>query len=238
MDNLDPPSGPSNVPEFSVSELSFALKRQLEGAFPRVRVRGEISQPSFPRSGHCYFRIKDENAVIDAVCWKTTLPRLGIKVEEGMEVIATGKITTYAGSSRYQIIIDRLELAGEGALLKLLEDRRKKLAAEGLFDLDRKRPLPFLPGVIGVVTSPSGAVIRDILHRLSDRFPRRVLVWPVAVQGDKAAGEVARAIEGFNHLPEDGPVPRPDVLILARGGPRRSRSGSCRSRGRPLRSAG
>ena len=218
MDNLEPPSGPSNVPEFSVSELSFALKRQLEGAFPRVRVRGEISQPSFPRSGHCYFRIKDENAVIDAVCWKTTLPRLGIKVEEGMEVIATGKITTYAGSSRYQIIIDRLELAGEGALLKLLEDRRKKLAAEGLFDTDRKRPLPFLPEVIGVVTSPSGAVIRDILHRLGDRFPRRVLVWPVSVQGDKAAGEVAAAIAGFNRLPEDGPVPRPQVLIVARGG--------------------
>ncbi|MGE5150331.1 MAG: exodeoxyribonuclease VII large subunit, partial [Rhodospirillaceae bacterium] len=218
MDNLEPPAGPSNVPEFSVSELSFALKRQLEGAFPRVRVRGEISQPSFPRSGHCYFRIKDENAVIDAVCWKTTLPRLGIKVEEGMEVIVTGKITTYAGSSRYQIIIDRLELAGEGALLKLLEDRRKKLAAEGLFDLDRKRPLPFLPEVIGVVTSPSGAVIRDILHRLSDRFPRRVLVWPVAVQGERAAGEVAAAIAGFNRLPEQGPVPRPQVLIVARGG--------------------
>jgi len=218
MDNLEPPSGPSNVPEFSVSELSFALKRQLEGAFPRVRVRGEISQPSFPRSGHCYFRIKDENAVIDAVCWKTTLPRLGIKVEEGMEVIVTGKITTYAGSSRYQIIIDRMELAGEGALLKLLEDRRKKLAAEGLFDLDRKRPLPFLPEVIGVVTSPSGAVIRDILHRLSDRFPRRVLVWPVAVQGERAASEVARAIEGFNKLPEAGPVPRPQILIVARGG--------------------
>jgi exodeoxyribonuclease VII large subunit len=218
MDNLEPPSGPSNVPEFSVSELSFALKRQLEGAFPRVRVRGEISQPSFPRSGHCYFRIKDENAVIDAVCWKMTLPRLGIKIEEGMEVIATGKITTYAGSSRYQIIIDRLELAGEGALLKLLEDRRKKLAAEGLFDLDRKRPLPFLPEVIGVVTSPSGAVIRDILHRLSDRFPRRVLVWPVSVQGERAAGEVAKAIAGFNELPEDGPVPRPQVLIVARGG--------------------
>src|SRR6476661_10828539 len=218
MDNLDPPSVPGNVPEFSVSELSFALKRQLEGAFPRVRVRGEISQPSFPRSGHCYFRLKDENAVIDAVCWKTTLPRLSIKVEEGMEVIATGKITTYAGSSRYQIIIDRLELAGEGALLKLLEDRRRKLAAEGLFALERKRPLPFLPEVIGVVTSPSGAVIRDILHRLSDRFPRRVLIWPVAVQGDKAAGEVAAAIAGFNRLPEHGPVPRPQVLIVARGG--------------------
>src|SRR5471030_2192435 len=208
----------SNVPEFSVSELSFALKRELEGAFPRVRVRGEISQPSFSRSGHAYFRLKDENAVLDGVCWKGTLPRLGIKIEEGMEVIATGKITTYAGSSRYQIIIDRMELAGEGALLKLLEDRRKKLAAEGLFDLDKKRELPFLPEVIGVVTSPSGAVIRDILHRLADRFPRRVLVWPVAVQGEKAAGEVAAAIAGFNRLPEKGPAPRPDVLIVARGG--------------------
>jgi exodeoxyribonuclease VII large subunit len=222
MDNLDPPEAPagavSNVPEFSVSELSFALKREIETAFPRVRVRGEISQPSFPRSGHCYFRLKDENAVIDGVAWKGTIPRLGIKIEEGLEVIATGKLTTYAGSSRYQIIVDRLELAGEGALLKLLEDRRKKLAAEGLFDLDKKRELPFLPEVIGVVTSPSGAVIRDILHRLADRFPRRVLVWPVAVQGEKAAGEVAAAIAGFNKLPEKGPVPRPDVLIVARGG--------------------
>jgi exodeoxyribonuclease VII large subunit len=219
MDNIDPASGPSNVPEFTVSELSFALKREIETGFPRVRVRGEISQPSFPRSGHCYFRLKDENAVLDAVCWKTTMPRLGLKIEEGMEVIATGKLTTYAGSSRYQIIIDRVELAGEGALLKLLEDRRKRLQAEGLFDLDRKRPLPFLPVVVGVVTSPSGAVIRDILHRLADRFPRHVLVWPVAVQGDKAAAEVAAAIAGFNRLPEQGgPVPRPDILIVARGG--------------------
>lgn len=218
MEANGPDTAFSNVPEFTVSELSFALRRQLEGAFPRVRVRGEISQPSFPRSGHCYFRLKDENSVLDAVCWKTTMPRLGITVEEGMEVIATGKITTYAGSSRYQIIIDRLELAGEGALLKLLDDRRKKLAAEGLFDTSRKRPLPFLPEVVGVVTSPSGAVIRDILHRLADRFPRRVLVWPVAVQGDKAAGEVAAAIAGFNRLPQRGPVPRPDVLIVARGG--------------------
>ncbi|OJU45723.1 MAG: exodeoxyribonuclease VII large subunit [Alphaproteobacteria bacterium 65-37] len=208
----------SNVPEFSVSELSFALKREIETAFPRVRVRGEISQPSFPRSGHCYFRLKDENAVIDGVAWKGTLPRLGIRIEEGLEVIATGKLTTYAGSSRYQIIVDRLELAGEGALLKLLEDRRKKLQAEGLFDPERKQPLPFLPEVVGVVTSPSGAVIRDILHRLSDRFPRHVLVWPVAVQGEKAAAEVAAAIAGFNRLPEDGPMPRPDVLIVARGG--------------------
>ncbi len=222
MDNLETPNAPANapgnVPEFSVSELSFALKRQLEGAFPRVRVRGEISQPSFPRSGHCYFRLKDENAVLEGVCWKGTLPRLGIRIEEGMEVIATGKITTYPGSSRYQIVIDRMELAGEGALLKLLEDRRKKLQAEGLFDAERKRELPFLPEVVGVVTSPTGAVIRDILHRLADRFPRRVLVWPVAVQGDKAAGEVAAAIAGFNRLPEEGPVPRPDVLIVARGG--------------------
>src|SRR5690349_23623264 len=213
-----PDAAPSNVPEFSVSELSFALKRQLEGAFPRVRVRGEVSQPSFPRSGHCYFRLKDENAVLDAVCWKTTLPRLGLKIEEGMEVIATGKITTYAGSSRYQIIIDRVELAGEGALLKLLEDRRKKLAAEGLFDTEHKRPLPFLPEIVGVVTSPSGAVIRDILHRLADRFPRRVILWPVAVQGEGAAEQVAAAINGFSALPPDGPVPRPDVLIVARGG--------------------
>jgi exodeoxyribonuclease VII large subunit len=208
----------SNIPEFSVSELSFALKREIETAFPRVRVRGEISQPSFPRSGHCYFRLKDENAVLDGVAWKGTIPRLGLKIEEGLEVIATGKLTTYAGSSRYQIIVDRLELAGEGALLKLLEDRRKKLAAEGLFDEDRKRELPFLPEVVGVVTSISGAVIRDILHRLADRFPRRVLVWPVAVQGEKAAGEVAAAIAGFNKLPVKGPVPRPDVLIVARGG--------------------
>src|SRR6188768_643165 len=240
MDNLESPAAPSNVPEFSVSELSFALKRQLEGAFPRVRVRGEISQPSFPRSGHCYFRLKDENAVLDGVCWKGTVPRLGIRIEEGMEVIATGKITTYAGSSRYQIIIDSMELAGEGALLKLLEDRRKKLAAEGLFDGARKRALPFLPEVIGVVTSPSGAVIRDILHRLADRFPRHVLLWPVRVQGEGSAEEVAAAIKGFNALAPslpspskrastpvfDGPggggmgggISKPDVLIVARGG--------------------
>ena len=218
MESTAPEQATSNVPEFTVSELSFALKREIETAFPRVRVRGEISQPSFPRSGHCYFRLKDENAVIDGVCWKGTIPRLGIRIEEGLEVIATGRLTTYAGSSRYQIIVDRLELAGEGALLKLLEDRRKKLAAEGLFDAERKRALPFLPEVVGVVTSPSGAVIRDILHRISDRFPRRVLVWPVAVQGEKAAGEVAAAIAGFNRLPEEGPVPRPDVLIVARGG--------------------
>jgi exodeoxyribonuclease VII large subunit len=217
---MEAPAGEvvSNLPEFTVSELSLVLKREIETAFPRVRVRGEISQPSFPRSGHCYFRLKDENAVLDAVCWKTSLPRLGLRIEEGMEVIATGRLTTYAGSSRYQIIVDRVELAGEGALLKLLEDRRKKLQAEGLFEAARKRALPFLPDVVGVVTSPSGAVIRDILHRLSDRFPRHVLLWPVAVQGERAAAEVARAIAGFNRLSADGPVPRPDVLIVARGG--------------------
>ncbi len=207
-----------NVPEYTVSELAFALKREIEQAFPRVRVRGEISQPSFPRSGHCYFRLKDVDAVLDAVVWKSTLLRLGLKVEDGLEVIASGRITTYPGSSRYQIIIDRLELAGQGALLKLLEERRKKLQAEGLFDADRKRPLPFLPEVIGVVTSPSGAVIRDILHRLADRFPRHVLIWPVAVQGATAAAEVAAAIAGFNRLVPGGAVPRPDVLIVARGG--------------------
>ena len=207
-----------NLAEYSVSEISTALKREIEGLFPRVRVRGEISQPSFPRSGHCYFRLKDESAVLDAVCWKGTLPRLAVRPEEGMEVVATGRITTFAGSSRYQIVVDTLELAGQGALLKLLEERRKKLAAEGLFATERKRKLPYLPEVIGVVTSPTGAVIRDILHRLNDRFPRHVLVWPVAVQGEKAAGEVARAIRGFNDLPADGAVPRPDLLIVARGG--------------------
>jgi exodeoxyribonuclease VII large subunit len=207
-----------NLAEYSVSEISTALKREIESLFPRVRVRGEISQPSFPRSGHCYFRLKDEGAVLDAVCWKSGLPRLAIRPEEGMEVIATGRITTFAGSSRYQIVVESLELAGQGALLKLLEDRRKKLAAEGLFAAERKRKLPYLPEVIGVVTSPTGAVIRDILHRLNDRFPRHVLIWPVAVQGERAAGEVARAIRGFNELPQDGPVPRPDLLIVARGG--------------------
>ena len=162
--------------------------------------------------------LKDQEAVIDAVCWKNTAMRLSIRPEDGMEVIATGRLTTYPGRSKYQIVIDSIELAGEGALLKLLEDRRKKLAAEGLFDADRKRPLPFLPDVIGVVTSPTGAVIRDILHRLGDRFPRRVLIWPVLVQGEAAAGQVAAAIEGFNRIAPGGPVPRPDLLIVARGG--------------------
>ncbi|GAB4375684.1 MAG: exodeoxyribonuclease VII large subunit [Kiloniellaceae bacterium] len=208
-----------NVPEFSVSEISLAVKRTLEGTFERVRVRGEISGFKRAASGHLYMALKDENAVLDAVCWRGNAGRLSIKPEDGMEVIATGRLTSYPGRSKYQIVVESLELAGEGALLKLLEDRRRKLAEEGLFDAARKRALPFLPRVIGVVTSPTGAVIRDILHRLADRFPRHVLVWPVLVQGEGAAEQVAAAIRGFNAFPESGgTLPRPDLLIVARGG--------------------
>ncbi|MGF1630583.1 MAG: exodeoxyribonuclease VII large subunit [Kiloniellaceae bacterium] len=210
---------PGNVPEFSVSEISLAVKRTLEGTFERVRVRGEISGFKRAASGHLYMALKDENAVLDAVCWRGTAGKLSLAPEDGMEVIATGRLTSYPGRSKYQIVVEALELAGEGALLKLLEDRRRKLAAEGLFDAERKRALPFLPEVIGVVTSPTGAVIRDILHRLADRFPRRVLVWPVLVQGEGAAQQVAAAIRGFNALPAGGgALPRPDLLIVARGG--------------------
>jgi exodeoxyribonuclease VII large subunit len=181
-------------------------------------VRGEISGFKRAGSGHLYMALKDENAVLDAVCWRGVAGRLGLQPEDGMEVVATGRLTTYPARSRYQIVIESLELAGEGALLKLLEERRRKLAAEGLFDEARKQPLPFLPEVIGVVTSPTGAVIRDILHRLADRFPRRVLLWPVLVQGEGAAGQVAAAIEGFNRLEPGAAPPRPDLLIVARGG--------------------
>ncbi|HTZ35437.1 MAG TPA: exodeoxyribonuclease VII large subunit, partial [Stellaceae bacterium] len=215
-----PSAGASNRPEYTVSELAAALKRSIEDNFSYVRVRGEISGYKRHGSGHCYFALKDADAVLDAVCWRTTAIRLAVKPEDGMEVVATGRLTTYPGRSKYQLVVDSLELAGRGALLKLLEDRRRRLAAEGLFDAERKRRLPFLPGVIGVVTSPSGAVIRDILHRLADRFPRRVVVWPVAVQGEGAAAQIAAAIDGFNRLPPgaaDGP-PRPDLLIVARGG--------------------
>src|SRR5215468_12127350 len=211
-----------NLPEFTVSELSAAVKRTLEGTFERVRVRGEVSKPNYHGSGHLYFSLKDENAVIDACAWNSTVRRLKLRLEHGMEVVVSGRISSYPGSSKYQIVIDSVELAGEGALLKLLEERRKRLAAEGLFDAARKKPLPFLPDVIGVITSPTGAVIRDILHRLADRMPRRVLLWPVVVQGEGAAAQVAAAIQGFNALPAGGPgevkVPRPDVLIVARGG--------------------
>ena len=208
-----------NLVEYSVSEISGSIKRTVEDAFGHVRVRGEISGYRGPHSsGHAYFTLKDERARIEAVIWRGTFPKLKFKPEEGMEMIATGKITTYPGSSKYQIVIEALEPAGEGALMALLEERRRRLAAEGLFDEARKRPLPFMPSVIGVVTSPTGAVIRDILHRVTDRFPVHVVVWPVRVQGETCGPEVAAAIEGFNALPPGGPIARPDLLIVARGG--------------------
>ncbi|MDB5547087.1 MAG: Exodeoxyribonuclease large subunit [Tardiphaga sp.] len=209
----------SNFAEFTVSELSSALKRTVEDAYGHVRVRGEISGFRGPHSsGHCYFALKDDGAKIEAVVWKGVHGRMRFKPQEGLEVIATGKLTTYPGSSKYQIVIEAIEPAGVGALMALMEERKRKLGAEGLFDEARKQLLPWLPEVIGVVTSPTGAVIRDILHRLEDRFPRHVLVWPVKVQGDGSAEQVAAAIHGFNALPEGGAIPRPDLLIVARGG--------------------
>src|SRR5246500_2044559 len=205
----------SNLPEYTVSELARALKRSVEENFAVLRVRGEISGFKRHNSGHCYLSLKDSEAVIDAVCWRLTAMRLGLKPEDGMEVVCTGRLTTFPGRSKYQLVIDTIELAGVGALLKLLEDRRKRLAAEGLFAADRKKKLPFLPEVIGIITSPSGAVIRDILHRLNARFPRRVLLWPVAVRGERAPAEIAAAIAGFNAL--SGALPKPDLLIVARG---------------------
>ncbi|MCQ0970775.1 exodeoxyribonuclease VII large subunit [Paracoccus sp. TK19116] len=212
-------AGPgSNAPEFTVSEISGAVKRVIEERFGRVRIRGEIGRVSRPSSGHAYFDLKDDRAVMAAVVWKGQVARLSQQPEEGIEVIATGRLTTFPGQSKYQLIADQIEIAGAGALMAMLDKRRKALAAEGLFDQDRKRALPYLPRVIGVVTSPSGAVIRDILHRLRDRFPTRVLIWPVAVQGDACAGQVAAAIRGFNALDAQGALPRPDLLIVARGG--------------------
>jgi len=208
-----------NSPEFTVSELSSALKRTVEDAYGHVRVRGEISGFRGPHSsGHCYFALKDESAKIEAVIWKGVHGRMRFKPQEGLEVIATGKLTTYPGSSKYQIVIEAIEPAGVGALMALMEERKRKLAAEGLFDEARKQLLPWLPEVIGVVTSPTGAVIRDILHRLEDRFPRHVLVWPVRVQGEGSAEQIAAAIHGFNALEVGGRIPRPDLLIVARGG--------------------
>jgi len=207
----------ANLPEYSVSEISAALKRTVEDAFPFVRVRGEISGLKFHSSGHVYFDLKDEKAVLNAVVWKGAVRALKVRPETGLEVVCTGRVSTYPGSSRYQLVVEQVELAGLGALTAMLEERKKKLAAEGLFDAARKQKLPFLPEVIGVVTSPTGAVIRDIMHRIEARFPRRVLLWPVAVQGERAAGEIAAAIEGFGTLPR-GSLPRPDVLIVARGG--------------------
>ncbi|MHA6325004.1 exodeoxyribonuclease VII large subunit [Roseivivax sp. CAU 1753] len=207
-----------NIPEFSVSEISGAVKRTIEGAFAHVRIRGEVGRVSRPRSGHIYLDLKDDRSVISGVMWKGVAARQETQVEEGMEVIATGRLTTFPGQSKYQIVIEDIRPAGMGALMAMLEKRRAMLAGEGLFDAARKRDLPFLPDVIGVVTSPSGAVIRDILHRLRDRFPRRVLIWPVAVQGKACAPEVARAIQGFNAMTPGGALPRPDLLIVARGG--------------------
>ena len=207
-----------NVHEFTVSELSGAVKRAIEDNFGFVRVRGELGRVTRAASGHVYLDLKDDKAVISSVMWKGMAARLSVNPEQGMEVVATGKMTTFAGQSRYQLIIDSLEPAGAGALMALLEERKKKLAAEGLFAPERKQQLPFLPQVIGVVTSPSGAVIRDILHRLRERFPRRVLVWPTVVQGRGAEEKIAAAINGFNALSAEGPTPRPDVLIVARGG--------------------
>ncbi|MGQ0457841.1 MAG: exodeoxyribonuclease VII large subunit [Hyphomicrobium sp.] len=209
----------ANAPEFSVSELSGAIKRALEDGFGYVRLKGEVSGYRGPHaSGHCYFSLKDEKAKIEAVIWKGVFGRLRFKPEEGMEVIAQGKITTFPGSSKYQIMIEALEPAGAGALMALLEERKRKLAAEGLFDDARKKPRPFLPRVVGVITSPTGAVIRDMLHGFEERFPTRVVIWPVRVQGEGSAAEIAAAIRGFNALPVDGGIPRPDVLIVARGG--------------------
>lgn len=212
-----PAAGANSPPEYTVSELSHKLKRTVEEEFSFVRVRGELSRITVAKSGHLYTDLKDADAVLNSICWKGTLSRLSVKPEEGMEVVCTGRLTTYPGRSNYQLIIETMELAGQGALLKMLDERKKKLAAEGLFDPARKKRIPFLPGVIGVVTSPTGAVIRDIMHRIDERFPRRVLIWPVMVQGAGAAQQVSAAIAGFNAIDPASGL-RPDVLIVARGG--------------------
>ena len=209
----------TNLVEYTVSELAFALRRTVEDAYGLVKLRGEISGfKGRHSSGHCYFTLKDEGACIEAVIWRSTFQRLKFKPGEGLEVVAKGRITTYPDRSKYQIVIDELEPAGVGALLAQLEERKRRLAAEGLFDQARKRPLPFLPRIIGVITSPTGAVIRDILHRLEDRFPSHVLLWPVRVQGETCALEVSAAVFGFNRFDGRGTIPRPDLIIVARGG--------------------
>jgi exodeoxyribonuclease VII large subunit len=217
-DLIDDPLEGENAPEFSVSELSGAIKRMIEGEFAHVRIKGEVGRVSRPRSGHVYLDLKDDRAVINGIIWKGVATRLATQPEEGLEVVATGRLTTFPGQSRYQIIIEDIKPAGMGALMAMLEKRKALLQSEGLFDPARKQPIPYLPEIIGVVTSPSGAVIRDILHRLRDRFPRKVLIWPVAVQGEKCAPEVTAAIKGFNALTPGGALPRPDLIIVARGG--------------------
>lgn len=209
----------TNVQEFTVSELAGAIKKSLEAGFAHVRLRGEISGfKGAHSSGHCYFALKDDKARIEAVIWRGVLSRLPVKPQEGLEVVVEGRLSTFPGSSKYQIVIEHLTPAGVGALMALLEERKRKLAALGLFDPSRKKPLPFLPSVIGIITSPTGAVIRDMLHGFAERFPTRVLVWPTRVQGETCATEVAAAIRGFNALPLGGPIPRPELLIVARGG--------------------
>jgi exodeoxyribonuclease VII large subunit len=207
-----------NLPEFTVSELAGAVKRTMETSFERVRVRGELGRVTLAKSGHLYADLKDANACVSLVMWRGGVSSLAFRPEEGLEVVAEGRLSTFPAKSQYQLIADTMEPAGVGALMALLEERKRRLAGEGLFDAGRKKPLPFLPSVIGVVTSPSGAVIRDILHRLGERFPRRVLLWPVLVQGEQAAAQVSRAIRGFNALEPGGAVPRPDLIIVARGG--------------------
>lgn len=208
----------TNIKEYSVTEISGALKRTVEDQFGYVRVRAELSGVKHAASGHLYFALKDEKSVLDGVCWRGQAAKLGFRPEDGLEVICTGKLTTYAARSKYQMVVDTMEPAGAGALMALLDERRKKLAAEGLFDATRKKALPYLPETIGVVTSPTGAIIRDILHRLNDRFPRRVLLWPVLVQGEGAADQIAEAVKGFNAIEAGSEIPRPDLLIVARGG--------------------
>ncbi|MEE9454132.1 MAG: exodeoxyribonuclease VII large subunit [Paracoccaceae bacterium] len=217
-DLIDTPDAGQNAPEFSVSEISGVVKRMIEGEFSHVRIRGEVGRVSRPASGHLYLDLKDDRAVLASVIWKGVAGRLRVQPEEGMEVVATGRLTTFPGQSRYQMVIEDIAPAGVGALMAMLEKRKAALGNEGLFKAELKQPLPYLPDVIGVITSPSGAVIRDILHRLRDRFPRKVLIWPVVVQGDKCAPEVAAAIKGFNAMKPGGALPRPDVLIVARGG--------------------
>ena len=217
-DLIDSPGQGENAPEFSVSELSSVLKRMIEGEFSNVRIRGEVGRVSRPASGHLYFDLKDDKSVIASVTWRGQASKLATQPEEGLEVVATGKITTFAGQSRYQMIVSEMSVAGIGALMAQLEKRKKKLEAEGLFDKSIKKEIPYLPKIIGVVTSPSGAVIRDILHRLSDRFPRKVLLWPVSVQGESCAPDVTAAINGFNKLTPGGAMPRPELIIVARGG--------------------
>lgn len=217
-DLFDDPAPGQNTPEFTVSEISGEVKRTLEGTFGRIRVKGEVGRVFKARSGHLYYDVKDDRSVLACTTWKGQVSGLSVVPEEGLEVVVTGRLTAFGAQSKYNMNVEEVAVAGQGALMALLEKRKKQLEAEGLFDAARKQPLPYLPRFIGVVTSPSGAVIRDILHRLRDRFPRKVMVWPVAVQGANCAAEVARAIDGFNQFTPGGALPRPDLIIVARGG--------------------